>query len=453
MLLRSNLYLYFLYCFCIYAITACGPSLQDSVEDLGSADPTIRETARQELILAKEHAVLPLLAALADNQLNTSKPLLVEVLGGLSRRIDDQRIIEAFYERLRVEPDSLTRAAIARQLGSMGKKTNIEPLLRASLDLAGTVRYQALLALGQLEEKMSPVQKETLQHRAQELASDAHLDTRMEAMIRVESFVGSWLEDARNLALKAQLAAAESLYHQALDYAPTSQRGNYRLARFYLDNNEPEKGLEMLSKHGMLIHVPVFTNPPEIDGYLDDSIWQSAAQVDSFFIYSSLHFAAIPSKQRTEILIGYDTAALYIGFRGHDAHPDSLVVKTHEQDGEIWYEDILELFIDPHFDHRSYIHLGINSLGTFTDAALDRSADKKGITWNSDVIIGAQVDATYWSLELAIPFGTNTFPQPQSTDHWGINFVRVFRGAEYSQWVRTYSGGHSPDDFGLLIFQ
>jgi len=31
--------------------------------------------------------------------------------------------------------------------------------------------------------------------------------------------------------------------------------------------------------------------------------------------------------------------------------------------------------------------------------------------------------------------------------------VRVFRGAEYSQWVRTYDGGHRPDDFGLLIFK
>ena len=39
------------------------------------------------------------------------------------------------------------------------------------------------------------------------------------------------------------------------------------------------------------------------------------------------------------------------------------------------------------------------------------------------------------------------------SQEWGFNFVRVFRGAEYSQWVRTYDGGHRPDDFGLLIFR
>jgi len=439
--------------FLLFFFFSCGPSLKDSVEDLGSTDPATREMARQELILAKDRAIAPLLEALADAQLDASKPLLVEVLGGLSRRVEDQRITKGFYQRLRVEKDAPTRAAIAHQLGALGDTEGIEPLLQASLDPDGTVRHQTMLALGRLEGKMSVEQKKVLQHRAQALAGDAHLGTRMESMIRVEAFVDAWLEEARNLALKAQLAAAESLYHQALDYAPTSQRGNYRLARFYLDNGQLEKGMEMLANHGMLLHAPTFVRPPEIDGYLDEQVWQNAARADSFFIHSSQHFAAIPSKQGAEIRIGYDAEALYIGFRGADAHPDSLVAKTHERDGSLWQEDILELFIDPGFDHRSYIHLGINSLGVFTDAALDRQHEVGGIVWNSDARIEAQIGKDHWSLELAIPFGTKEFPRPQPKDQWGINFVRVFRGAEYSQWVRTYSGGHSPDDFGLLIFQ
>ena len=32
--------------------------------------------------------------------------------------------------------------------------------------------------------------------------------------------------------------------------------------------------------------------------------------------------------------------------------------------------------------------------------------------------------------------------------------MRTHRGAEYSQWVRTFAGsGHAPDEFGFLLFQ
>ena len=46
------------------ALTACGPSLDDLVERL--EDPEERESARQELLLATDRAVAPLLAALEE---------------------------------------------------------------------------------------------------------------------------------------------------------------------------------------------------------------------------------------------------------------------------------------------------------------------------------------------------------------------------------------------------
>jgi hypothetical protein len=31
--------------------------------------------------------------------------------------------------------------------------------------------------------------------------------------------------------------------------------------------------------------------------------------------------------------------------------------------------------------------------------------------------------------------------------------VRVFRGQQYNQWVRTYGSGLQPDQFGMLVFE
>ena len=57
-----------------------------------------------------------------------------------------------------------------------------------------------------------------------------------------------------------------------------------------------------------------------------------------------------------------------------------------------------------------------------------------------------------WSVEIALRFADPELPSPQAGTLWGFNFVRTYRGAEFSQWVRTYGNAHSPDDFGVLRF-
>ena len=166
--------------------------------------------------------------------------------------------------------------------------------------------------------------------------------------------------------------------------------------------------------------------------------------------------------------IGRTDDDLYIGFRGHDEHPDSLVVKIttqEEADGyrtgpvtvqrTIWTDDIIELFIDPNFDHRTYAHVGINSVGMVADEWITGqlgSEDWNEPEWRPDAQVTTHVGEDYWSLEYRLGLGEGEFPRPGPGAIWGFNMVRVYRGQEYSQWVRTYSGGHSPDDFGLLVF-
>ena len=212
---------------------------------------------------------------------------------------------------------------------------------------AGEVRYQALVALGLLESKLIEAQKEAVRLKARELDEDKHEGVRMEATINVENYVNQWIGEARQLEVQAEMARAESLYSKALAYSPHSKQGNYRMGRFYLDNGEREKGLDLLRRHGMLLEVPPLAEPPTIDGRIDE-------------------------------------------VEGWDAYGEAAV------------------------------HVG----------------------------------ADFWSVEYRLPVATDDFPRPRPGAIWGFNFVRVFRGSEYSQWVRTYGGNaHQPDDFGLLVFR
>ena len=430
----------------------CGPSIEASVEKLAGG-PQEREEGRQELLLAKDRAVGPLLEAFEDPNHSQSRPELAEVLAGLLARVDDPRIEPTLYRHMIADPDSAVRARIAHRVGLYYRKEAIEFLLEALQDTAGQVRHQALWALRQMEADLSPEQEEALRQNARRLATDEHRGARREAAIRVEAFVDEWLAQAREQELKAQLAEAESLFTRALDYAPASKRANYRFARFRFDNGDEEAGLSLLRQQGMVLDAPLFTTPPVVDGRLDEPAWQASACVDSFFQYSSEHHAAVPSDVATRICIGYDPGALYIGFYGHDAHPDSLVARSYDIDQEIWHEDIVELFIDPGFDHREYIHVGVNSRAAVADGWVSYTSGDRDTRWQAEADVAAEVGADHWSMEYTLHLGRADVPLPQPGDLWGLNFVRVHRGTEYSQWVRTYtSGGHSPDDFGVLRF-
>ena len=224
-------------------------------------------------------------------------------------------------------------------------------LLGSTLDdAAGEVRFQSIWALGQMADQLSPEQVERLQEHSRRLATDANRGAKREATIRVESFVDAWIQEARRLSIRGQLAEAESLFAMALAYSPSSKRANYRMARFYFDNHSQEKGLQLLRQHGMVLDAPRLSEAPVMDGRLDEPLWQQAACADTFFQYSSEHFAAVPSDVGTRICVAYGEEDLYFGFLGYDSAPDSIVARISARDDALWHDDILEIFIDSDFD-------------------------------------------------------------------------------------------------------
>ena len=455
------------WCVCALLLPACGPSPEDLVERL-AGNREEREAARQELLLAKDRAVGPLLAALEDANLVDARPQLVEVLASLATRVEDPRIMGALVDHLRTDLDPGVRARIARFLGMHRRADGVEGLLGALEDRDGEVRHQALLGLSELKGKLSQAQQQTLQDFARAAVADGDPGVRLEAMIQVEVSVSQWLQEASEATLKAQLPEADSLYAAALAYAPHSKRAQYRLGRFYYDNGESDKGMRYLREYGMLLDVPHLSTAPDMDGRPDDAVWREAARTDSFFSLSMGHAAALPTENTAEMWIGRTDEDLHIGFRGHDEHPDSLVVtitSQEEADGyrtgpvisqrTIWTDDIIELFIDPNFDHRTYAHVGINSLGMVADEWITGRLGSEGWNrpeWRPDAQAATHVGEDFWSIEYRLGFDEGEFPRPGPGTIWGYNMVRVYRGQEYSQWVRTYSGGHSPDDFGMLVF-
>ena len=437
------------------ALTACGPSLDDLVE--GLEDPEERESARQELLLATDRAVPPLLAALEDPSRAEARPHLVDVLLSLMTRVEDGRILPRLEHHLLTDGDSQVRARIARGLGVQERVEAAGALVQA-LEKEGeaAVRQELLAALNRLDELEEDLGKRA-HAMALRLAGSSHTGTRMEARIRLADTVDKLLEEARKAELEADLPLALDLYRQAVAAFPGSRRANHRLARHLFDNGRVDEGLERLRRHGMLLDVPRLPSAPRIDGRLDEPLWAAAARADSFYQFSNQHNAAMASDLRTQLLAGYTSEALFIGFRGFDAHPDSIVAGDHAHDGELWWDDMVELFIDADLDRMNYVHSGVNARGVVSDRYLqksDRRITDEERAWEADGEAAAHVGDDSWSLEYRLDFGQPQLPRPKPGVVWGFNFSRTFRGREYAQWVRTFGiSAHNPDDFGALLFR
>ena len=433
------------------SLTACGPSLDDLVEQL--EDPEQRESARQELLLATDRSVTPLLAALEDSTRTAARPYLVDVLLSAMTRVEDGRIHLRLEHHMLTDGDPEVRARIARGLGLQGRAEAAGALLQAlETETDASVRHGCLLAVNRLDGL-----DEDLQRRAHAMAlrhaSSSHSGTRMEARIRLAGPVDELLDAARKAELEADLVLAMDLYRQAVAAWPGGKRANYRLGRHLYDSGQVDEGLERLRRHGMLLDVPRFPSAPRIDGQLDEPVWASAARADTFYQFSSGHNAAMASDLRTELLAGYTSEALFIGFRGFDDHLDSLVVTDRGHDEYIFKEDMVELFIDADLDRRDYVHAGVNTRGVIADRVVSRSAGLD-LAWDADGEAAAHIGDDLWSLEYRLEFGQPQLQRPRPGTVWGFNFSRTFRGQEYTQWVRT-SGvdAHNPDDFGVLLFR
>ena len=261
----------------------CGPSIDDHIERL-SAGGEAAELAKQELLIAKGDAVPVLLKALEDPQLAAGRAELTEILVGLMTRVDDDRIDSSLKAHLVSDPDPEARARIAREVGILKRLDFADAFMKAIDDPDGQVRGEALTALGFVRGRLEPQQLIALSEKARLLQNDENRDTRLSARIIVADRVAAWLTEADNEALKGRLAAAESLYHEALAYAPDSKRASFKLGRHYFENRQKQRGLQVLRDSDWLLDIPVLAEAPVLNGRLDDMVWESAARAGPFLV-------------------------------------------------------------------------------------------------------------------------------------------------------------------------
>lgn len=170
---------------------------------------------------------------------------------------------------------------------------------------------------------------------------------------------------------------------------------------------------------------------PVIDGQLTEPLWQTLPLLDGFVQYIPRN--GEPASQRSEVRVGYDDEALYIGAMLYDDAPDSVLTELSNRDNlDDALADQFSVHISPYDDGANSYYFWVSA----SDVQADRrysatgSDDSWDAVWQSHVSRNAQG----WCVEIRIPYSALRFPKT-AVQNWGFNCFRLIkRIEEWSAW-------------------
>lgn len=187
---------------------------------------------------------------------------------------------------------------------------------------------------------------------------------------------------------------------------------------------------------------------PEIDGRLDDAVWQQAPVLRDSLVQHRPDCGS-PMTEPTEVRMLACPEALCVGLRMHDSRPEEMVVAASPRDTDIatdWIGVMLDTFHD-----RSNCYLFLVSVaGTQYDMRIteaggyDRSWDA---VWQS----ATSVDSLGWTAELRIPWTALRYAGA-GEQTWGVNVKRTMSRTNESGFLYPMpdDGSIRVEDFGVM---
>jgi len=189
------------------------------------------------------------------------------------------------------------------------------------------------------------------------------------------------------------------------------------------------------------------SQPPEIDGKLDDPCWKNAPRATDFV---DKFFDRVVEDQTVAYLL-YDRENIYIAFYCYDSQPGKIVARETKREGYFRNDDYVAFCIDPfhahQFDYRSFFV--VNAIGTqFSKIAGGRASKTE---WKGDWQAAVSRTRDGWTAEMAIPFAILSYPSTDEPVTIGINFDRKQQRTDINSfWSNIGPQEHTEKDGHLV---
>lgn len=183
--------------------------------------------------------------------------------------------------------------------------------------------------------------------------------------------------------------------------------------------------------------------PPEIDGKLDEAVWQQAPLVSGFTLFGTDQ----PVNPQTSFRLLWDDQCLYLGVHCDEPQMDKISpVKYALDEHAIFSSETIEFFIDPDHTHDVYYQLAFNITGSVYDG------ERMATFWNSGARVGTFWGPDFWTAECAVSWkALKTRPHGGKIVGFNVNRDRNIGQKVWATWARVRDGFHDPDRFAHLV--
>ncbi|HEX7117991.1 MAG TPA: DUF5916 domain-containing protein [Longimicrobiales bacterium] len=181
-----------------------------------------------------------------------------------------------------------------------------------------------------------------------------------------------------------------------------------------------------------VVAVSAGSEPPRLDGVLDDAAWALAEPATGFVQMRPNPGAA--ATRPTEARVVYDASAIYVGMRLYD-HPDSVAAQLARRDASGIFTDWAHVVIDSYHDRRTAFRFSVTPRGTKKDV-LHFDDVGEDLNWDAVWDVAVRLDSLGWTAEFRIPLSQLRFSANDGGGMvWGVNFGRqIARRGEWSWW-------------------
>ena len=190
------------------------------------------------------------------------------------------------------------------------------------------------------------------------------------------------------------------------------------------------------------------SEPPEIDGMVNDKCWEQAAKVDEF--YQREPNEGLPITKKTEVFICYDANHIFFGFKCYD-DPEKVTGKELARDVSLANDDRVQVILDTYNDKRNAYWFQIGPRGSIGDAVISENGAAFNKQWDGLWTGKSKITENGWQAEMAIPFKTLGFDK--ESKQWGLKFLRyIVDNLESGYWPVANLNTHKfqVSDAGVL---
>lgn len=171
------------------------------------------------------------------------------------------------------------------------------------------------------------------------------------------------------------------------------------------------------------ITIQRITQPPKIDGILDDAVWANAAVATHFVERQPANGKSIPDSLNTEVKIIYDDLGIYFGATMNDPEPQKILKELTERD-DIGNDDFFFILLNGYNDRQQSLQFIITAAGVQYDAKMTNENEDN--SWNAVWYSAVKINEHNWVAELFIPYSELRFPKKE-VQEWGLNMEREVR--------------------------